>query len=190
MPLFFNYTETDFYKRDAMNNRVYEVFPWHLTMLCVAFNLAVYGIGAFLLGRFGIVPLGLYLLYCVWVEARVLTLSCRDCVYYGKRCAFGKGMVCSWLFKRGGPDRFISKTISWLDIAPDMLVSLIPLAAGFILLILDFSWTALILILALIVLSTAGNGFIRGSVACKYCHQREIGCPAEKLFDNHAGKCD
>jgi len=34
----------------------------------------------------------------------------------------------------------------------------------------------------LLVLSFGGNAFIRGSFACNYCKQKEIGCPAEKLF--------
>jgi hypothetical protein len=24
---------------------------------------------------------------------------------------------------------------------------------------------------------------VRGHIACKYCKQREIGCPAQRLFD-------
>jgi len=38
---------------------------------------------------------------------------------------------------------------------------------------------------ALVMLSFVGNAVIRGSFACKYCRQREIGCPASRLF---AGK--
>ncbi|MFH1684097.1 MAG: hypothetical protein ABIA67_04360 [Candidatus Margulisiibacteriota bacterium] len=25
-------------------------------------------------------------------------------------------------------------------------------------------------------------GYLRGSLACKFCKQRELGCPAEQLF--------
>jgi hypothetical protein len=39
-----------------------------------------------------------------------------------------------------------------------------------------------VLLVVLVFLSLAGNAIIRGSFACKYCRQREIGCPAEKLF--------
>jgi len=28
-----------------------------------------------------------------------------------------------------------------------------------------------------------GTAMIRGNLVCKYCKQREIGCPAEKLFN-------
>jgi F0F1-type ATP synthase membrane subunit c/vacuolar-type H+-ATPase subunit K len=34
----------------------------------------------------------------------------------------------------------------------------------------------------LVGLTTIGNGYIRGNLTCKYCKQREIGCPAEQLF--------
>jgi hypothetical protein len=32
-------------------------------------------------------------------------------------------------------------------------------------------------------LACVGNGFIRVSLACKFCRQRELGFPAEQLFD-------
>jgi len=38
-------------------------------------------------------------------------------------------------------------------------------------------------LLLLIVLSTTGNAFIRGTFTCKYCKQRDLGCPAEQLFN-------
>jgi hypothetical protein len=31
-------------------------------------------------------------------------------------------------------------------------------------------------------LSLGGNSFVRTRIVCKYCRQREIGCPAEKFF--------
>jgi hypothetical protein len=66
---------------------------------------------------------------------------------------------------------------------PNLLVSLIPVGVGIYLLIADFGWLMLIAILLIILLTTSGNGFIRGRLTCKYCRQRELGCPAEKLFD-------
>ncbi|MFC1905310.1 hypothetical protein ACFLXL_00695 [Chloroflexota bacterium] len=47
----------------------------------------------------------------------------------------------------------------------------------------DFNWLLLSIVLALLLLTFIVNGFIRGSLACKYCRQREIGCPAEQLFN-------
>jgi hypothetical protein len=65
---------------------------------------------------------------------------------------------------------------------PDFLVFLVPAVSGIILLVISFEWQLLALVAALFILSFSGNALIRGSFACKYCKQREIGCPAEKLF--------
>jgi hypothetical protein len=46
----------------------------------------------------------------------------------------------------------------------------------------DFSWLLLITLAVLLILYLGGNAVTRGSFACKYCTQKEIGCPAEKLF--------
>jgi hypothetical protein len=51
-----------------------------------------------------------------------------------------------------------------------------------VLLIIDFNWVILVMILLLLLLTTVGNAIIRGSLACRHCVQREIGCPAEQLF--------
>ena len=67
-------------------------------------------------------------------------------------------------------------------------VSLIPIIVGVILLVIDFSWLILSMVLLLLFLSSVGNGLIRGSLACKYCKQREIGCPAEQLFNRDKAK--
>jgi len=73
--------------------------------------------------------------------------------------------------------------MTWKDMLPDIMVSLIPFVVGIILLIIHFNWTMLILVVALFLLASVGNGYVRSSLACKYCKQRELGCPAEKLFD-------
>jgi hypothetical protein len=41
----------------------------------------------------------------------------------------------------------------------------------------------LVLVVALIFLGFAGNAYVRSRLACRYCTQREIGCPAQKLFE-------
>jgi hypothetical protein len=68
------------------------------------------------------------------------------------------------------------------DLAPDFLLFMIPVLAGILLLVRGFSWTDLIFVIALLVLGFAGNALVRGQLACRYCRQREIGCPAEQLF--------
>lgn len=145
--------------------------------------LAIYLIGISLLVRFGIVWVAAYLVFVLILEYRLVSRHCTDCYYYGKICAFGKGRLCAFLFRKGDPERFRTMTITWTDIVPDFLVFLIPVLAGTILLIQEFSVPVLILVIALLLLGFLGNAVVRGQLACKYCKQREIGCPAERLFD-------
>ena len=165
-----------------MNASIYESYPWWMVAACNGVGLAIYGIGLFLMGSLGIVWGVLYAAYCLWMEWRLLSGSCRSCYYFGKRCGFGKGRVCSWFFTRASRPNHCQKTISWRDVAPDFLVSMVPLGVGVVLLIRDFSWLLLLLVIALVLLGSVGTGFVRGQLACKYCKQRELGCPAEQLF--------
>ena len=163
----------------------YSNYPCWIMLISNLVSLLIYATGAFVMSqipRFGTILLGLYLLYIIWLELKVMSKSCVNCYYYGKYCAFGKGKLSSWLFKKGSPQGFLKRKLSWKDILPDFLVSIIPLIAGIILLILRFNWLILVSIVLLVILASAGNGFIRGSLACRFCKQRELGCPAEQLF--------
>jgi hypothetical protein len=161
---------------------LFENFPGWMVVVCNAVGLAVYTIGLYLMIRLGVVWGVLYAVYCLWVEGRVLSRSCRFCYYFGKRCAFGKGKVSSWFLTQGDSETFCTKQVSWRDVAPDFLVSLIPLGVGIFLLVRGFSWLVLLLIVALVGLGSVGTGLVRGNLACKHCKQRELGCPAQKLF--------
>ncbi len=165
-----------------MQTSTFENFPWRMVAICNAVGLAIYVIGLYLMARLGIVWALLYAAYCVGMEWRLLSRSCRYCYYFGKRCGFGKGLVCSWFFTKESEQTLCAKRISWRDVVPDFLVSLIPLAAGVALLIRSFSWAMLFALAALVFLASVGTGFVRGQVACKHCRQRELGCPAEQLF--------
>ena len=79
--------------------------------------------------------------------------------------------------------QFCKKTITGKDIIPDFLLFFVPVLAGIVLLIMEFSWMILILVIFLLVLGFFGNAFVRGQLACRYCKQREIGCSAAQLFD-------
>ncbi|OHB73288.1 MAG: hypothetical protein A2Z25_09550 [Planctomycetes bacterium RBG_16_55_9] len=161
----------------------YERFPSPIVFLSNLLSISLYAIGVYILGRCGIFWMVLYLLYCGWIEIRLLRHSCASCYYYGKVCAFGKGKLCALLFKKGDPQKFAEVQVRWRDLVPDFLVSIFPLIGGIVLLVMDFNWIILTLLIVLLVLSSAGNAFVRGSFACKYCKQKELGCPAEKLFN-------
>jgi len=165
-----------------VNAKSYENFPLWMVVLSNTASLSIYAIGAYILFKFGIIFSALYLLYCFWIEFRVLKMSCVNCYYYNKVCCFGKGKLCSLLFKKGNAKSFVKKKVSMKDILPDFLVSIFPIIGAVIILITDFSWMIVILMASLVILSFGGSAIIRGSFACKYCKQRKIGCPAEKLF--------
>ena len=147
---------------------------------CVSF--LIYIIGAVLLSRFSIIWAVVYVIVILLLEFRLVSGHCVDCYYYGKTCAFGKGRLSFLFFRRGNPEKFSHMNVTWRDILPDFLMFMIPILAGILLLILDFSWTVLILVIALFLLGFLGNALVRGKLACRYCRQRELGCPAEQLF--------
>ena len=166
-----------------MKTSSFENFPWWMVLTCNTVGPAIYAIGIFLLARLGIVWGLLYAAYCVWMEWHLLSGSCRSCYYFGKRCGFGKGRLCSLFFTKTAGKGLSAKRISWRNLIPDLMVPLIPLCGGIIILIRSFSWPVMILMVALAGLSSAGTGLIRGQLACRYCKQRELGCPAEQLFN-------
>jgi hypothetical protein len=86
-------------------------------------------------------------------------------------------------FRKGDPSKFCEKQMDWKDMIPDLLVSLVPFISGVVLLILEFGFLLLGAVLFLILITTTGNGIIRGTLTCKFCKQRELGCPAEALFN-------
>ncbi|MCX6818842.1 MAG: hypothetical protein NT129_02480 [Candidatus Aenigmarchaeota archaeon] len=162
--------------------KYYENYPYWMIILSNLLSLAIYFIGAIIIYRFGLIWLLIYLLYIIWLELRLLKGSCANCYYYGKYCAFGKGKLSCLFFSKGNSKKFIHKQITWKDIISDFMVFISPLIIGIIVLIMDFSWLFLALVVLLSLLGFVGNAIIRDAWACKYCKQRKIGCPAEKLF--------
>jgi Na+(H+)/acetate symporter ActP len=79
-------------------------------------------------------------------------------------------------------------SITWATLIPDVLVMLLPLLGGMLLLITSFSWAVVIGMVLLTALSLSGSAFVRTQIACKYCKQRESGCPAEKFFGGAQAK--
>ncbi len=164
----------------------YENFPLWIVLLSSLVAVLIYAVGAYILAGLGIVYVILYLLYCLGIEIWLLRGSCVQCYYYGQVCGLGRGKLCSLLFPKGDPQKFIEKEASWTTLLPDFMVVIFPIAGGIILLVTDFSWLTVAMLAILVILSSVGNAVIRGSLACKYCKQREIGCPAEKMFGQAA----
>ncbi len=165
-----------------------EHYPTVIVVISNLVSLLIYGIGAFILYRFSLIWVICYVLFILLFEFRLLSRHCVDCYYYGKTCAFGKGYLSSLFFQRGKPEQFSQKKITWKDIVPDFLIFTVPVLAGILLLIQEFTWIVLILIIALFLLGFLGNALVRGQLACRFCKQRESGCPAEQLFDKTKNK--
>ncbi len=162
--------------------KTYEKFPIWMPLLSRLLAILIYITGAWILTGYGTGVAVVYVLYCLGREVRVMQKSCVNCYYYGKDCGIGMGRLCSKLFKQGDSTKFSAEKISWVDLIPDFLVSILPFVGGIVLLIRHFSLGLAALVGILALLSTTGNALVRSRYACKYCKQREIGCPAEKLF--------
>jgi hypothetical protein len=150
-------------------------------------SLSIYGLGALIINPLGWIFTLFFLLYCLALEIRLLKKSCVNCYYYGKRCFSGKGLLCSFFFKKGDPKKFLAASLSWKELLPDFLVALIPLSCGLVLSIIAFSWLRVGWMLLLLILGFPVTGYIRGTLACLHCKQREIGCPASAFFSKKKG---
>ncbi len=163
--------------------RTFENYPARLVAIAVLVTVAIYAAGIFIFTGFGGIMTALYLLFCIGNEVRVMKMSCADCYYYGKWCALGRGKLAPLFFKRGDPQRFSKKSISWKELLPDMLVTIFPLVAGIVLLVKNFSWGIVLAMILLLALTFQGNYLVRTRIACAFCKQRELGCPAERFFN-------
>jgi hypothetical protein len=161
----------------------YENYPFWIVLFSNLISIVTYIIGAFIIYQINVLSLVLYLLFIGTLEFLLIQGHCVNCYYYGKTCAFGKGRISSIFFRKGDASKFCKMQMTWKDMIPDLMVSLMPFIVGIILLIKNFTWVMLILVIVLFLLASISNGFVRGQLACKYCKQRELGCPAEKLFD-------
>jgi hypothetical protein len=165
----------------------YENFPARIAGASNAVSLSIYGLGILIMFRVGMWFGIAYVLYIALLEFRLLGYHCTACYYWGKTCGFGKGRLSALFFRKRDPAQFCRKNMTWKDMAPDMAVSLLPFAAGIVLIIVRFDLVILSALLLQCLLTTVGNGFIRGKLTCSFCRQRELGCPAYALFNKENG---
>ena len=163
--------------------RSYDNFPLWILILAVLISAISYGIGAVILSGFGLIFSALYIIYCISVEFMVIYRSCKNCWYYGKTCGLGKGRLAPFFVKKGDTKNFSDRDISMVHMIPDFMVVIFPLIGGIILLLFDFSISTLVLMIILAVLFFSGTAFVRSTFACEYCKQKDIGCPADELFN-------
>lgn len=77
----------------------------------------------------------LYLIYCLFLEIRLLKNGCVNCNYYRKVCGFGKGLLRALFFKKGDISKFNVTDIGWKEMIPDLMVPIFPLIAGIIIIV-------------------------------------------------------
>lgn len=162
--------------------KTYDNFPVWVVIISNLSSFIIYFSGVILTLHLGLIAAVIYLAFILALEYRLVSRHCVNCYYWGKICGFGKGKISSLFFKKGEASKFCDKEMTWKDMIPDLLVSLVPLIIGVVLMIIKFELILLIAVILIIGLSTSGNAFIRGKLTCRYCRQREIACPAQKLF--------
>lgn len=162
--------------------RSYEQYPWGIIALSNTVTLITYAAGIFIMFRWHWIAGTAFAIYLAFLEFRLIKKHCVNCYYYGRYCAFGRGRISSWFFRKGEPDQFCHMHLTWKSLIPDLLTVLIPVITGIMLMILHFDLCILIAVIALIFLATYGNNLIRGTFSCRYCRQKELGCPAQELF--------
>jgi hypothetical protein len=163
-------------------SKTYVNYPAWIVILSNLSAVLIYSSGFIIIQHSGWVAAFIYLLFILGFEYRLISTHCVNCYYWGLTCGFGKGRLSALFLKKGDPMKFCNNEMTWKDLVPDLLISLIPLIFGIVLMIIKFDIILLLATLLIAGLSTFGNGFVRGKLTCRYCKQRESGCPAEKLF--------
>ena len=157
-------------------------FPASTVLITNLVLLATYASGAYLFFRIGLLWGALFIIYMIYMEISVLREGCRYCYYYGKVCAFGKGITASYFIKKGNPKKFCERQLTFKDFIPHMLVSFLPLIPGTILLLSGLDFLVIGLMAFPIIVNFLGNPIIYGKLACPHCKQGAICCPACEYF--------
>ncbi len=165
-----------------MKKVLYSNYPLGIVILVNVLMLLVYVTGAYILFVLSWITGVLYLAYLIFLELNMYKGGCVYCCYYGKRCAFGKGVIASIFFKKGDPKKFGEREMGWKDMIPQLLVVLVPVIVGIALLILDgFNFWILIAVIYSALSWFVINPIVYGRIACPHCRQGSC-CPAAKFF--------
>jgi hypothetical protein len=163
--------------------KIFDSYPLWIVILANILILAVYVAGAYIMFRLSLITGILYVAYLVFFELHYFKEGCSCCFYYGKLCAFGKGIVAAKFFKKGDPKKFCERKLSFKDFIPQILVVLIPLIVGIALLISrGFNLLILIAMIYPVFSWFVINPILYGKLACIHCKQGSICCPALNFF--------
>ncbi len=157
---------------------VQEDYPLWVTVLAWGFTVVSWGTGALIFYLISLNAAIVYLLLCVAVMALSTNLRCRFCIYYGRRCSSGLGLISARLFSRGDASGFCDKRNIMPVLVASFAVLLLPLAAGALWTLLEFSWSMAGLTAFYLIVVVGGGFVVQGNVYCKRCAQGRAGCPA------------
>ncbi|MGA9141765.1 MAG: hypothetical protein WBZ29_16185 [Methanocella sp.] len=160
--------------------------PWRTIALSVANTIVSWGTGTLIFYFINPWTAAGYLLLCLCVLVMPTYFRCRYCVYYGRRCTSGLGLISSRLFRKGDPAGFCDPKNIYPVAIPSFAVLLLPLAGGVVGMALNFSWIMAGLTVFYAIAVMGGGFFFQRKVACKDCAQGRIGCPANRRM--HGGK--
>ena len=161
----------------------YENYPAWIIIVITILSLLIYLAGVYIMFTLHWITGILYIIYIFFIEGSVYREGCAYCCYYGKLCAFGRGVLAKFIVKKGNPKKFCERRLTSKDFIPTMLIILIPLIVGIALLI-SRGFNALILAALIYPIFSwfALNPIIYGKLACPHCKQGKKCCPALDFF--------
>jgi len=147
----------------------------------VIYNLVTLGgaliIGVVVVAQFGLWATVGYLMLLALTGVGLLVTVCARCSYYGRRCALGLGKVVALAFKKGQGDEFFRTAPQFVVLLLLVFLLLLPIGAGTVLLMRDFSAWQLALLAVQVGLLLAGL-VPHLWLVCGHCCQGECGvCP-------------
>jgi len=158
-------------------------FPLGTVLIMNFFMVTTYAAGVWLFSLINIFLGALFLIFIIYIESSVYREGCKYCFYYGKRCAFGRGLLAPLFMKKGDPKKFCEHELTRKDFIPTMLPAFLPLvAAVYIIFTQGFSWVVTLLGAYPFIVSFLGNPIFYGRMACPHCKQGSICCPAMEFF--------
>ena len=171
---------------EAKEPEAFEKYPISTVFTFNLVSLLLYLVGLYLLSRINTIFAALFVLYLIAVEFSVYKEGCANCYYYGKRCRCGRGKIVALFLKKGDPKKFCEKQVTWKNLLPQVLISIIPILAGAYLLTQVFTLQILALTVLPLIIWFLGNPLLYGKLGCPHCKQGRICCPANEFFGKKA----
>lgn len=154
----------------------YEQYPLRVVLLRNLMDVGVYALGAAIVSGFGPWAAAGYLVYCGAAMVWILRFRCAYCYYYGKRCHAGGGLACARVFRKRDEAQFAARMKYAAAIFPAWTV---PVVSGVTLLVLDFRWPLLVLVVVFIPYTFILNVAVMRRLGCARRKQSHD-CPVYK----------